>query len=226
MPAGNERLGFGSEAATTMVEPDGTFTFLNVPEGNYTVLAQASVMDFTTGGSSTRLADAPGFPGGGIAVGSMSGVPDLSFLTRSGQPSPLWGRASVSVSARNLDDVVVTLRQTVAIRGRIAFAEGTPTPGPSTHFVITAQPANGNPSLGKPSGFSGEQFSFTVEGLMTGSYLLSSLTGGFTMVSVTSNGRNVTDSGFDASGRDFDDVVVTLTDKKTVINGKSGTPGA
>ena len=36
MPQGSERLGSGSEAATSIVEPDGSFTFLNVPNGQYT----------------------------------------------------------------------------------------------------------------------------------------------------------------------------------------------
>jgi hypothetical protein len=35
MARGQEMLGFGAEAATSMVKPDGTFTFLNVPAGEY-----------------------------------------------------------------------------------------------------------------------------------------------------------------------------------------------
>ncbi len=222
MPAGSERLGFGSEAATSVVAADGTFTFFNVPEGSYTILAQASVMDFTSGSSSTRMGDAPGFPAGGISVGSMNGVPGLSFLTRNGQPSPMWGRASVAVGARNLDDVVVTMRPTVTIRGRIVFAEGVK-PSPNATHLVTAQPANGDPSLGQPFAATSRTdptMSFTLGGLMGGVYVLANDFIALGIVSVMSEGRNVMDTGFDASlGRDFDDVVVTLTDKHAEVTG-------
>ena len=60
MPAGSEQLGFGSEAATTVVERDGSFTFLNVPAGEYTLLAQAVFGEFTSGNGEVALPDAPG----------------------------------------------------------------------------------------------------------------------------------------------------------------------
>ena len=62
MPAGAERLGFGSEAATTTVDTDGSFVFLNVPAGEYTLMAQASVMDFTTGSTVAPVSRCSGLP--------------------------------------------------------------------------------------------------------------------------------------------------------------------
>ena len=221
MPAGGERLGFGSEVATTLVDRDGAFTFLNVPEGSYTILAQASVMDFTSGSAQVRLADAPGFPAGGISVGSMGGVPGLSYLARNGQPSPLWGRTSVSVGAGGRDDVIVPLHRTVTIAGRVVLAEGTASPNRS--LLLRAHPANGDPSLGQPSGAtkSGDtSLAFSIQGLLGGTYLLNSAITTFSIVSIVSRGRDLTDTGFDASqGMDFDDVVVTLTDKQAEIAG-------
>jgi hypothetical protein len=221
LPAGSERLGFGAEAATTVVARDGTFSFLNVPEGSYALLAQASVMDFTSGNASIRLADAPGFPGGGIAVGSMDGAPGLGFLTRSGQASPYWGRTSVHVGSADLGDVVVPLRPAVKVSGRIVFAEGTaPPPGP---LMLTAQPANGDPTLGQPRGSTQRNdptFEFTIQNLLGGRYLLVSDQFSYPAVSVIWEGKDVATSGFDGSlGRDFDDVVVTVTDKTTEIAG-------
>jgi hypothetical protein len=223
LPAGAERLGFGSEVATTLVDKDGSFTFLNVPEGQYTLLAQASVMDFTTGSAQSRLPDAPGFPGGGISVGSMSGAPGLSYLTRSGAPSSVWSRMSVDVGSQDISGLVVLLHPTVKIVGRLAFAEGTPVPALDRALLLGAQPANGDPSLGQPIGFttrSDPTFSFAIDGLFGGRYLLRSSFLSYGVVSVVWDGREVRDSGFDASaGTDFTGVVVTLTDKKIEING-------
>jgi hypothetical protein len=220
MPSGRELLGFGGESATTVVEADGTFTFLNVPEGSYTILAQASVMDFTSGSASGRLADAPGFPGGGISVGSMPSVPGLEYLTRSGQPAPFWGRASVTVGSRDIDDVSIVMHPAVTLHGKIVFTDGTTVPT-GTSFVMSMQPASGDPTLGRPFGFtSGTQgFTFTISNLMSGTYLLMA-SARFAIASVMWDGHDLTDTGFDTSaGHDFDDVVVTLTDKTTEIDG-------
>jgi hypothetical protein len=219
MARGTEQLGFGSETATTVVEPDGAFTFLNVPEGEYTILAQASVMDFTSGSASVRLPDAPGFPAGGIGVGSVEGVPGLSYLTRNGAASDFWGRTTVAVGGRDVTDVVLPMRRVVQIRGRVVLADGT-APPPRNHVRLSAQPVDGDPSLGWPSGYTSDAtLSFTVGGLLGGTYLLEASS--FGTVSVVANGKDVTYTGFDASsGRAFDDVVVTVTDKLGEVGGR------
>jgi len=217
MPEGSERLGFGSEAATTVVEPDGAFTFLNVPSGRYTLLAQASVMDFTSGSASIRFADAPGFPAGGIAVGSTDGAPGLGYLLRSGQPAPVWGRASVSVGTADVADLVVPLRPTVSARGTIVFAEGSET---ATRALVRAEPADGDPTLAVGSARASVEngvLAFELQGLLTGRYLLDADGG---LVSVTHRGRDVTYTGIDVtSGVDIDDVVVTVDSRRPDISG-------
>ena len=222
LPRGSEQLGFGAEVATTTCEPDGRFTFLNVPDGEYTLIAQASVMDFTTGDESKRFPDAPGFPQGGITVGSMAGAPGLGFLSRHGAANPRWARVPVSVGGRDIDDLAVPLRKTVTIRGRIAFVDGT-TPPANNRVLLHAHPANGDPSLGQPSGGTQAEdpkLALTIGGLLGGTYLLSPFQN-FGVVSVVANGKDVTYTGLDASlGEDFDDVVVTLTDKLAVISGR------
>jgi hypothetical protein len=222
MPVGSERLGFGSEAATTVIERDGTFTFLNVPSGDYTLIAQGPVMDFTSGTTSTRMPDAPGFPAGGISVGSMPGAPGLSYLTRSAQTEPRWGRMSVAVGRSPVAGLMLTLHPTVRVSGRLVFAEGVTPPPPATRLVVGFQPANGDPTLGQPISRTQTEpaFSFTVDGLMGGTYLFGSGFLSYGIVSAMWDGRDLRDTGFDASGgRDFDGVVITLTDKKISLNG-------
>jgi hypothetical protein len=222
LPTGSERLGFGSEAATTVVEPDGTFTFLNVPEGDYSLLAQGSVMDFTSGSPSVRFPDAPGFPGGGISVGSMPGAPGLGYLTRQGAPARFWARTSVNVGAGGATNVVVGMRPTTTVRGRLAFAEGVQPPPLDRPMLVIGQPANGDPSLGQPMGSvkTGDPSrSFELPGLFGGTYLIQGV-GQYHILSMNIDGRDAKDVGLDASrGQDIDDVVITLTDKSSSIKG-------
>jgi hypothetical protein len=222
LPRGHEMLGFGAEAATTVIEPDGQFTFLNVPAGQYTLVVQGTVIDFTTGSHHTaRLPDAPGFPGGNVGVGSLSGAPSLSYLSRLGAALPYWARMPVTVGATEIAGLEVRLHPTVRIRGRVVFADGA-TP-PSRGTLVRANPANGDPSLGQPRVYTAANdptHAFTLSGLFAGRYLLSSDNYAYRLVSIAHGGRDVTETGFDASeGRDFDDVVMTLTDRKAEITG-------
>lgn len=156
-------------------------------------------------------------------MGSMPGAPGLSYLTRSGAPSAVWSRMTVDVGSQDVSGLVVLLQPTVKIVGRLTFAEGTSVPALDRQLLLGAQPANGDPSLGQPTGFTSRNdptFSFTIDGLFGGMYLLRSSFLSYGVVSVVWDGRDVRDSGFDASaGKDFTGVVVTLTDKKVEING-------
>lgn len=235
MPVGSERLGPGSEAATTTSDRDGSFTFLNVPEGNYTLIAQAAIVEVSSSSSSLRLAEPPGFPSGGISVGSSRGAPGLSYHVRQGQPSALTGRASVGVGASDLADVVVTLHPSVTIRGRVEFAEGAPPA--DLHLGLSARTADGDLSLGAPRGsgvMTERGMTFEVPGLVGGRYLLTAgpslvstpgggmqgYNGPLAMMSIMSGGRDVIDTGFDGTlGADFDDVVITMTTKVPTLAG-------
>jgi hypothetical protein len=159
----------------------------------------------------------------------MSGAPGLGYLTRAGTPASVWGRMHVSVGGRDLDDVVVPLQSAVTIRGRVVLEAGSDMPV-SGNFIFHAQPADGDPSRGQPSGRTDSKdpsHAFAIEGLRGGRYVLSSFNG-LGIVSITHGGRDITDTGFDASaGRDFDDVVVTLTSRRTTVTGTVfGAPGA
>lgn len=224
MPVGSEPLGFGAEAATTPLAADGTFTFLNVPAGDYTLLAQAGVVDLTTGSAHIRLADAPGYPGEGTSVGSGNGTPGLDTLTRSGKPSAFWARIPVSVGNRPITNLALPLRRSAVISGRVVFDAGTPALTGTHGMRITAEPASGDTSLGELVGempANDPDHSFSVGGLLGGTYRITNKWfAGYGVVSVTAEGRDVTTSGFDGSlGRDFTDVAMTLTDKRPVVSG-------
>jgi hypothetical protein len=221
IPAGSERLGFGSEAATTVVERDGSFTFLNVPSGEYTLLAQAVFGELTSGNGEVSLPDAPGFPAGVGQAGMGSSLPGLSYSSHTGK-AKMWGRASVAVGASNVSDLVVALHPAITVRGRVVISGGS---GLRVSASISAQPANGDPSLGGISAYvpvNGET-PFSLEGLGGGTYLIglpSFFAQYASVASVTSAGREIRDTGLDTSaGRDIDDVVITLTENVTSIQG-------
>lgn len=234
MPNGLERQGFGSEAATSTLEPDGTFVFLNVPSGTYTLLAQPSVMEFSSGSGSRRLPDAPGFPGGGASVGSMEGAPGLEYLGKS-TPGAMWGRATVTVGARDVSDLVVPMQHAATLHGRFIFTEGMHPPS-DLHLGITAEPADGDPRLGHPIGRADDNdpnHGFTISGLLGGTYLIGgglftsnpTIVASYRIASVTWRGREVRDTGIDASaGDDISDVVVTITDRKITVKGTVSGP--
>ncbi len=230
MPAGSEQLGVGSEAATTVVERDGSFTFLNVPAGDYTLLAQAGFSEATRGAGEMQLPDAPGFSSGPGQVGAgMNLSGGLNYSIHSGTAG-LWGRASVTVGASNMTDVLLSMRPSVTVRGRVAMAPGGS--GLRLGTVLGAHPANGDQSLGRVGMFltiNGET-PFTLVGLGPGTYLLglpSSFSRFVSVVSITTGGREIRDTGLDtSSGRDVDDVVITLTETLTTIHGTVRGDGA
>jgi hypothetical protein len=89
------------------------------------------------------------------------------------------------------------------------------------HPVI-AEPADGSPEFGTPRGAVDSTTSrFEVTGLQPGLYRLRVWGVGF-IKSIVWEGRDLTDEAFDASARhDFDDVVVTVTDKPATIQGSA-----
>jgi hypothetical protein len=222
MAVGSEQLGFGSEAATTIVRRDGSFTFLNVPSGEYTLLAQAVFGELTSGNGEVPLPDAPGFSSSVGQAPMGSGLPGLAYSSHTGTVR-MWGRASVAVGASDVTDLVMPMHPAVTVRGRVVMADSGS--GLRLSGVIGAQPANGDPSLGRISTYvpvNGET-PFSLEGLGRGTYLigLPSFSSQYVSVaSVTSAGREIRDTGLDTSaGRDVEDVVITLTENVTSIQG-------
>jgi hypothetical protein len=222
MPVGAEHLGFGSEIATTLLEPGGAFTFLNVPAGSYTLLASPGVLE--TGGS------LQGALPRGVGYGPAQGYSWLSPVTNSGgmwwrsrAGETAWGRLPINVGGADLNGVVLPLRNAATVNGRIVFDDPNP-PGPAERFFVGLEPADGDPSLGFPNTFTAANdrtFSFTLTGLQAGRYLMRYHNlGPWRVKSVVANGTDVTLSGFDgASGQVFNDVVLTMMRATGAISG-------
>jgi hypothetical protein len=228
LPAGSEELGIGAEAATALVAPDGRFTFVNVPAGEYTIDARATITEYEFNAGSARYS-LPTPPGarntGGSAMSLPSGTPGTGMTTMQFGGDRYWGRATVSVGGRDIRDIALPLREAVRITGHYVL-DGTASPPPaSIAAFIRAEPAGGRASLGQPRNTISprdESSNFAIEGLLPGEYVLrfSSTGGNWIVKSIVWDGHDYTHAPFDASrGRDFTNVVVTFTDKLTSLEG-------
>jgi hypothetical protein len=218
MPAGSEMLGVGSEAATTVVERDGSFTFLNAPSGDYTLLSQAVFGEFARGNGEVSLPDAPG-SSSGVGQIPIVGMPNVASATHTAKIK-MWGRVSVAVGASDVTNVVVPLHPAITVRGRVVLPASA---GSRFSAIFGAQPANGDLSLGQVGIFldvNGDS-PFALEGLGGGTYLIGLPTSSSPVVaSVTLGGREIRDTGLDTTaGHDIDDVVVTLNEQVASIQG-------
>jgi hypothetical protein len=134
-----------------------------------------------------------------------------------------WGRLPISVGNTDVDGVDLPLHSAGVVRGRIVYADPVQA-DPNVRLTIMLEPANGDPSLGMPfaSTAAGDTtYAFTLEGLQHGRYVFRvPRFRGFRVKSVTVRGVDVTDTGVDgASGREYDDVIVTVTNTGAELSG-------
>ncbi len=230
VPQGAESLGRGNEISTALVN-DGRFTFLNVPAGLYTIDASREVGGLTSAPpldlffSEAPLDVARNFRGTSIRGRDVdAGPPGLEFAVSSmGQPSGYWARQVVLVQ-QDEADLVMTMRHTGTLRGRIVkeLAPRTPEPPYEPSRGMQLDPADGSPELGTPQsearpGDATDQF--TIPGLLPGKYLLR-LGRGWIAKSISWRGRDYTDAPFDAAEtQDFDDVRVVVTNQGAALSG-------
>jgi hypothetical protein len=225
LPDGLEGLGLGGEAATTRVEADGRFVFVNVPAGRYVVEAPLSVNQYNAfvPFSLSAPTGPPGLGWGSVQNTVASAPTGTTYTTRTYGRPEYWGRTTVTAGAGGASNVVVPLRHAATMTGRIV-AEGDPArpddPGPA-FAVVAAEPANGEIPLGRPQARGEADGSFRMPGLGGGRYILhGTATAGWIVKSIAWNGRDMTAAAFDASsGADFTGVVVTFTHAAPVLAG-------
>jgi hypothetical protein len=219
MPRGHEDLAAGSEVATTVSDKDGAFTFLNVPAGAYTLMAQAPLTDLMWGSpTETRVLDPPGFPPGNTGGGSFPSMQNVAVHLRYGKPATMHGRMPLTV-AGDLKDLTLPMLPTASIKGRVVFEPGSQLPAPPQFLSIRAEPADGDPSLGNADGRVAPAGSFEISGLLGGRYNLLTLSG-MLVESIMWRGRDIADTGIDTrQDQVFDDVVVTMTNRGVVVKG-------
>lgn len=228
---GNESLGRGSETATSLVDRNGRFTFLNVPLGDYVIDARGTTTEYMSDGSSQSAPPSPGLVsswGGGFPVSV--GPPGTGVRTDSHTAGDrYWARLNVTADGRDVNDLVVVLRPTVALEGRYVYVGRSQPPNPPW-FPIRVEPANGDPALGTPTQnlLRDEDGAFRFEGLLPGEYLIRAPGSGsnpWIVKSVMSGGVDHTNTPFSASlGHDIEGIVITFTDDSSTLTGSVHDP--
>jgi hypothetical protein len=216
MPAGFEHLPVGSEVATTVAEKDGAFTFLNVPNGSYTLIGQDTILELMKRPSSDNIVpDPPGFPA--VVNGSGgSGTPSIGYVLRRGAPTSSFVRRSLTIG-QDVSSLVIPLTATATVRGRVIYADGATPPLPNTYLPISLDAIDGDPTLGNPSEYVDANAAFAINGVLPGRYRL--WASGRVISSIIWRGRDITESGIElAPGESADDIAITFTGKPARVD--------
>lgn len=206
-------------------DEDGAFTIDAVPPGEYTLTSQAK-----------SASDAPK-PAAAEAnlMTMMSGM-----FGRGGGAGSLYALETVVVAGQDLPNLELRLRQGIAVSGTVAFEGSAMRPSPGA-MQVTLGPAaqSSNPiemAMSMMQGSSSpvsSDLTFSVKGVVPGRYRatinLPGMMFGTAMPNATwtlksiriGDGPDLADVPFEIeAGRDPSSVVVTLTDKPTVLSGK------
>ena len=233
MPAGLEDLGTGSEAATTLVRPDGSFTFLNVPAGAYTLLAGGSSFELALRAASVGLRDpsvpltpAVGRAGSGVTGGMVGSAPGVAYNivapAAASHEHGGYGRLAVTVGAADVTDLVVPLQSGGALSGQLTFEDIT---GAVPSGAIEVSAANASPALGVRSvsfnvtAAAGAGNTFGIPDLVPGEYVLRFNMAGVTVKSIVAGGEDLSRRSIAIKPGQDTPVQVTLTGRVIRLSG-------
>lgn len=210
--------------SVTMTGPGGEFTLLGVPSGQYMLrVVRVPRVPESNSGTTTM-----------IQVGSSTVVSSVSG-TSGGPPRPIpddptqAGEVPIAVADADVTDVLVTLQRAPRVTGRFEF-DGTherPDATALTHIAIMLDRADGltsSTALGGipfPAGRADESGHFKTYGVPPGRYIVRVPAGpvDWSVRSISSDGRDLTDVPVDLRGGDLTNVVVTFTDHPTKLSG-------
>jgi len=232
VPVGSESLSVGADAAFTQTDEEGSFTFLQVPAGDYTLIASRTMAEYGVGASSSsdRVMPTSVLLITSMSAGQVPGSTGVSYVVRSTAGDAVSGRLSVSVGAADLEGLVVPLMTGVKVSGHFLW-DGSETPPESLRLQppVRLEPADGDLSLGvrnrmnvRPDGQAlPSPLPFELNGVLPGRYLLSYVeSGGFSLEGAEWNGRDLLAMPLEVDGsKDVTGVVIRLSSKRIALTG-------
>lgn len=231
VPTGNESMGPAGENALTKTDPSGAFTLLNAPEGEYTLVASRSQSGYTLPGGGAQFVPVGADPFvGRVSNMQMASAPGVTFTTRGASGVEATGRLPISVGNRSLTGLTIPLSPTVRVSGHFEW-EGSETPpsGVPSAPLVRIEPADGDVNQGLVFAFPPRpaagappptRFTFTLENVLPGRYVVGDLIGSWALAGAEWNGRDILASGFEVSGeRDVTGIVLKMTGARSFIAG-------
>jgi hypothetical protein len=195
----------GDEAAVTVSEDDGTFTFVRVPRGRY-------LLEAGNWGSVIRSAAAT--------------MPDSS--AEASMPKAFWASAQVDVDDADVALPTIPMRETVTVSGRVAFepdrgsaaARGSPGLANPDRIRMTIEPARPGLSPGAALRVTPES-EFAATNVVPGEYFIrvGALPPGWFLKSITAGAAQLLDDPLDVGEGGVGSVVMTLTTRATEVIG-------
>lgn len=204
----------GLDAATTATGPDGRFTFLGVPAGQYEIRALRTPRPAV---SASRVETV-------ISTGAR--VTAIVSMRGGDAPQPIadgptwWARQPVSVGNRDVSDVSIALRQGARVRGLVQFDRASPPQTELSRLGIALRPADGRATSLPTSAPVDDQLHFVTPQFPAGRYVVDvvGLPAGWNVASIRADGADVLDHPFTLE-TDLASVVVTATKLTTAIAG-------
>lgn len=244
MPQGLEQTGIGGDAAIASVAANGDFTFLNVPSGTYTLDAPLTFNELSIRSGATMTGGTVGSGGGaslpspprssgasrmsqetGSAPGVSLSVADYRGASGAKVPG-FTGRMPMTVGGADVTGVVLRLRATAVLRGRLLLETdpAKPPPAPMPRFNVFLDPVGGHAGLGQPRMLApqGNSVEFEITGIPPAEYFLRVQAGGvpWQVKSIQWQDRDHTTTPLDAAATDdLSGVVVTVTNAVASLTG-------
>ena len=215
----------GISPGSARADAQGAFRIPNVPPGQYTLIARATI-----GGAGREGGPAgPAGPGGrGQPPGGRGEM--LAGRGRGPLAGPdqirLWATADVTVDGRNVSNVVLTLQPGMSVSGRIVFEGATQPPADLTRMRVTLSPvvAPGSPGeiASTAAGRVDAEGRFTLASVVPGRYRLTGNnpgTGWF-LGSSTVEGQDSLDFPVEVKpNQSINGAVITFVDRQSELTG-------